>query len=325
MKVAVMYATYGHWTQSLKYAFFKDQEIAYHFQPDLSNDPESDFGLVPDRLASMILRMNFPEIEIRKPDANDEAYDLIVGSPPCVGFSRANPKACPDHPLNMHTLNFFKWVVLNGPKHFLMEMVPGILDSQDPSKGPGIFNQCLHLIGEDYRRDYAVMDAAEYGAAQTRKCLYVWGNRRDQEPLESPLASLPKREFAPVGEVLPEELVKYWDTIKPDGRNLLSLTRKDGKPIAGAWGSLTPKKRDNRTLHREGLMFTITSTSVRDCLHYSSKRLLSIPELKLLMGFPIQYKLPVMNAGMASKVIASGVDVRFASRLLDHIRTVLEA
>jgi len=71
-------------------------------------------------------------------------------------------------------------------------------------------------------------------------------------------------------------------------------------------------------------MFTITSTSVRDCIHYSKDRLLTIPELKILMGFPISYYIPPTNAGTASKIIASGVDVRFASYLLEHIKMVLE-
>jgi len=323
LKAAVFYATYGHWTQSLLNARIP---LTYHYQPRLDIDPSNEqVGWISDPLAKQILFMNFPNVEFRPPSANDEAYDLIVGSPPCVGFSRANPKARPDHPLNKHTFNFFKWVVLNGPKHFLMEMVPGILKSGDPILGPGIFSQCLSLIRNYYQWDYAVMNAADYGAAQTRERLYIWGRRRGQEHLESPLATLEKRGCSSIQEVLNPDLIRYWDGRKPDGKQLLNLIGKNGKRIAGAWGSLTEKKIGNRTLKPDGLMFTITSTSVRDCLHYSTQRLLSIPELKVLMGFPVGYFIPPVNAGLASKIVASGVDIRFASYLLEHIKMVLEA
>lgn len=328
MKAAVFYATYGHWTQSLINSGF---QVAYHYQPRLDIDPDEErMGWVPDPLAKKILNMNFM-VDFRPPSANDEAYDLMVGSPPCVGYSRANPKASRDHPLNKHTFNFFKWVALNGPKYFLMEMVPGLLlrytkaDKEGKSE-PSIFQQCLPLISEDYCWDTAILNAADYGAAQTRQRLYVWGSRRDLGYTESPLCSIPRKSYTPIGTVIDEDFSKIFDDYKPDGHLLMSLYRKDGKKIAGAWGSLTPKKIANRTLKKDGLMFTITGTSVRDCLHYNGKRLLSIPELKVLMGFPVRYNLPLrMNAGLASKVIASGVDVRFASYLLNHIKMVLEA
>ena len=342
MKAAVIYATYGHWTQSLLNAGIP---LAYHYQPKLDIDPNDErIGWVGDPLAKQILFMNFPNVEFRPPSANDEAYDLIVGSPPCVGFSRANPKACPDHPLNKHTFDFFKWVALNGPKYFLMEMVPGILKSEPhgfpdlhstlpPEHKTGIFNQCLKLIGDDYRWDYEVMNASDYGAAQTRERLYVWGNRRDQEPMESPLASLPKRPSTPIQIVLSKEILDLAEQCPADGKSRLSLIGKSGKPIAGAWGSLRPGKRENRTLKMDGLMFTITGTSVRDCLipirtsltNAKQNRLLTVLELKLLMGFPFSYSLPgKLHAGVKSKIIASGVDIRFASYLLQHIREELE-
>jgi site-specific DNA-cytosine methylase len=213
-----------------------------------------------------------------------------------------------------------------------MEMVPGILKSQDPTQGPGIFNQCIHLIADDYRWDYEVKNAADFGAAQTRQRLYFWGNRRDQEPMESPLASLLKRPFTPIKDVLSKEVLDLAEQCPADGRSRLSLIGKNGQLIAGAWGSLRPEKRENRTLKMDGLMFTITGTSVRDCLipyrtaltNAPQNRLLTVLELKLLMGFPFSYFLPgKLHAGVKSKIIASGVDVRFASYLLEHIKKVI--
>lgn len=319
LKAAVFYATYGHWTQSLLNAGIP---LAYHYQPRLDIDPDNEqAGWIGDPLAKQILFMNFPNVAFRPPSANDEPYDLMVGSPPCIGISVGNktmPGKREEHPANRHMVNFFKWVALNGPKYFLMEMVPTLKNC------PNLLKECLDYVNHDYQLDRGIFNALDYGACQDRKRFMMWGRRNDLPVLESPLCSLEKREFTPIGEVLTPDLVHQYDGYKPDGKICLSMIGKNGKPIAGAWGWLKPDRRERRRLNPEKWMFTITSTSIRDCIHYSMDRLLSIPELKVLMGFPAEYFLPPLHVGIKSKIIASGVDIRFASYLLEHIKMVLE-
>lgn len=320
MKAAVFYGTYGHWTQSLLNARIP---LAYHYQPRLDIDPNNEqVGWIGDPLAKQILFRNFPNVQFRPPSVDDEAYDLMIGSPPCIGISVGNktmPGRREEHPANRHMVNFFKWVTLISPKYFLMEMVPTLKNC------PKLFEECLSYVRDYYRLDWGIFNALDYGACQDRKRFMIWGRRKDLPSLDSPLCTLKKREFTPIGEVLSKELIQIYDEFKPDGKTCLSMIGKNGKPIAGAWGWLKPDRREKRRLNPEKWMFTITSTSVRDCIHYSKDRLLTIPELKILMGFPISYYIPPTNAGTASKIIASGVDVRFASYLLEHIKMVLEA
>ncbi len=54
--------------------------------------------------------------------------DLIVGSPPCQGFSKANPKASCDDKRNILVFEFFKKIIEMKPKTFAMEEVPEILN-----------------------------------------------------------------------------------------------------------------------------------------------------------------------------------------------------
>jgi site-specific DNA-cytosine methylase len=275
--------------------------------------------------------MNFPNIPIQKPFKPIELHDpielfdninLMVGSPPCIGFSQANPNAREDHPANKHTLNFANWVVKVIPKYFLMEMVPNILTT-----GKSIWVKFRDIVRPYYIIDYCIMEASEYGAAQRRKRLYVWGRRKDLPRIESPLCSLPKKKALTIGELLLEGLSAKFDMYIPDGKQLMSMYKKDGTGLrAGPFSLLsTEEKRRKRTLKFFGQMYTIVGTSVCNCLHPSGRRFLSIPEIKLLMGFPVDYKLPAkLNAQQACRVIASGVDVRFASYLLEHIRDVIE-
>ncbi|UCE67358.1 MAG: DNA cytosine methyltransferase, partial [Candidatus Zixiibacteriota bacterium] len=51
--------------------------------------------------------------------------DLVVGGPPCQGFTFANKKRCPEDPRNNLTLEFIRLVLDIQPKTFCMENVPG--------------------------------------------------------------------------------------------------------------------------------------------------------------------------------------------------------
>lgn len=327
LRAIVFYATYGHFTKSILNAGIP---VASHYQPNITISPEN--RMEQDRLSSMILNINFPNIPIQKPHMAIELHDpteyldnidLMVGSPPCIGFSQANPNAREDHPANKHTLNFANWVMKVQPKYFLMEMVPNILTT-----GRSIWEKFNGIVRGPYGYtcDYQIMEASEYGAAQKRKRLYIWGQRRDLSEIESPLCTLDKRPALTIDEVIPVELSAKFNSYEPDGKQLMSMYKKDGTGLrAGPFSLLsTEEKRKKRTLKWTGQMYTIVGTSTCNCIHPSGKRFLSIPEIKLLMGFPVDYKLPFkLNAQQACRVIASGVDVRFATYLLEHIKDVL--
>jgi site-specific DNA-cytosine methylase len=278
-----------------------------------------------DKLSNLALQMNFPKIQTLGPQCIEQYFndiDLMVGSPPCVGFSKASPVSRLDHPWNKHTLNFAKWVDKLQPKYFLMEMVPQLL-----TKGKELWLKYIQIINNEYQYTYKIMDAADYGAAQRRKRLIVWGCRRDQEWI-NPLETLPKIPAKTIGEVIPESISSYYDTYKSDTKMLMSLYRiADGKMRKGPFSLLaTPEGKAKRTLTGKDISFTLVKFSTHNQIYKREKgeRFFAIPELKLIMGFPIDYMFPPKNVQEVSRCIASGIDIRFATHLLKHIKDVLE-
>jgi len=59
--------------------------------------------------------------------------DLVVGSPPCQGFSTANPKASPNDIRNKLVISYAEKLNEMMPKAFTMEQVPGVLKWKLPN------------------------------------------------------------------------------------------------------------------------------------------------------------------------------------------------
>ena len=135
---------------------------------------------------------------------------------------------------------------------------------------------------------------------------------------------------ATIGEVVPEELSRKYDVdnYKPDTKMLMSLYRiADGKIRKGPFSLLaTPEGRIKRTLTKKDISFTLVKFSTHNQIYKREKgeRFFAIPELKLIMGFPLEYCFPPKNVQEVSRMIASGIDIRFATHLLKHIKDALE-
>lgn len=102
--------------------------------------------------------------------------DIIIGGPPCQGFSNAGPSKDPNDPRNSLFKNYAKWVEVLKPKVFVMENVTGIL-----SRKNGNGEKVIDIILDSFRKlGYNVevwkLNAAEYGVPQTRRRIFIVGN-----------------------------------------------------------------------------------------------------------------------------------------------------
>ena len=106
---------------------------------------------------------------------NFKDIDVIIGGPPCQGFSNANRwhKNYSD-PRNLLFLKFIEFVKIIKPKMVLIENVSGILSR---SKGEIINNIKEILNKSGYKVDYKLLNASEFGVPQIRKRVFVVGNR----------------------------------------------------------------------------------------------------------------------------------------------------
>ncbi len=102
--------------------------------------------------------------EIEK-ELNGISVDLIIGGPPCQGFSVAG-KRIVDDVRNKLYKNFVRFVEYYKPKAFMMENVPNIL-----SIGGGIIRDSIVKDFSElgYKVVYQVLTASNYGTPQNRR------------------------------------------------------------------------------------------------------------------------------------------------------------
>ncbi|UCV01863.1 DNA cytosine methyltransferase [Dechloromonas denitrificans] len=135
-----------------------------------------------DAWAADSLRSNFPESRILEGDVrefDDEVIrsfigvDVIVGGPPCQGFSVAGASQFGiDDPRNELPHWFLHWVSILCPKIAIIENVPNILTKSDGT------TSVLEVIKGEFERlgylvVYKVLNAADYGTPQQRRRAFI--------------------------------------------------------------------------------------------------------------------------------------------------------
>ncbi len=137
----------------------------------------------PTLYATDIMNLD-PNRLVNEHFAKGETCDLVLGGPPCQGFSvhRINDAGVGDSRNNL-VLRYFEFVSSLRPRVFLMENVPGIL-----------WDRHKDYLDEFYERGKdagyrvlapRILDARNYGAPQRRKRVFVLGIREDVEFDES--------------------------------------------------------------------------------------------------------------------------------------------
>lgn len=92
--------------------------------------------------------------------------DIIIGGPPCQGFSLKGKRGGLKDERNFLFEEYFKYVKYFKPKYFVMENVPTILTDQD-----GFFkNQILKKFKTlGYSIDFGVVNSSDFGVPQNRR------------------------------------------------------------------------------------------------------------------------------------------------------------
>ena len=110
---------------------------------------------------------------------NNSKPDVILGGPPCQGFSIAN-KRNGDHkdPRNSLFKEFIRVGKLLNPEFMIMENVPNLIKAQTESKELVIDIICDELRNLGYFVDYRILEATNYGVPQIRKRLFVIASKK---------------------------------------------------------------------------------------------------------------------------------------------------
>ena len=144
-------------------------------------------GVEADPLTARYYRYNHPETEVlTKPVVaaikeplvatmpSGRQLALVVGGPPCQGFSWAGRRRV-DDPRNGEVVRFARMVLALRPLAFVMENVRGIL-----SNGMTQLGAATRILSEVYRVcEPQVLRASDYGVPQARERVFLVGARRD--------------------------------------------------------------------------------------------------------------------------------------------------
>jgi len=153
---------------------------------------QSVFASDVDVNAGKTFVRNFPDVPFKVEDISnitkeevDELTgglvpDVIIGGPPCQGFSLANKhrNALKDDPRNKLFYQFVKFIGWYSPKAFVMENVKGLLSMHNGEVIKTIVEEFSNA-GSGYRVAYKVMCAADYGVPQMRERVIIIGFRKD--------------------------------------------------------------------------------------------------------------------------------------------------
>jgi DNA (cytosine-5)-methyltransferase 1 len=112
---------------------------------------------------------------------NIENVDLVIGGPPCRGFSMANVRSdSAEHPLNELPARFLEIVQEINPEAVLIENVPRLLTIAD-----GKFKESIiaRLEAMGYRTTHGVLEAEKFGVPQKRRRVFFIGHKSTEPEL----------------------------------------------------------------------------------------------------------------------------------------------
>lgn len=163
-------------------------------------------GIDADKAAASTAALNHPNAKIQcqkiesispkemLATAGIDRIDLIVGGPPCQGFSSLRPGrgAGLDDPRNSLYKQYLKYVRELRPRVFLMENVVGILSAGD---GALVSEMLKSFRSLGYAVDWRVLNAANFGVPQKRERFFLVGTRKSLGDKVVPRFPVPRHWF----------------------------------------------------------------------------------------------------------------------------------
>lgn len=254
---------------------------------------------------------------------NGDEVDLIVGGPPCQGFSALGKRLKKD-PRNQLWRQYMRFVEYFRPKVFVIENVPEIIKSQEFMEIKTTAEQLGYMVKEK------ILRAVDYGVPQKRRRAIIIGSR-----IGTPV--FPEPTHYPFGQLSLTDAGKYpWRTVrdairdlplKPDGKSWhvgrnpteKSLARYKSIPPGGNRFdlplSLMPecwkRKKTGSTDVFGRLEWDKPSLTIRTeffkpekgrYLHPEAHRPITIKEAARLQTFPDQYILMGSHVQVAKQV-----------------------
>lgn len=319
---------------------------AYDFNPSAVNTYNRNFGQGTCKLIDLSL-CDFADIRTQVGLKPGE-LDLIMGGPPCQGFSSAGPRFWND-PRNQLIRNYAYALEEFQPKWFFMENVEGLLTS---AQGQYVF-EAVKRFGElGYSVVLQKVYSQEYGIPQRRKRVFIIGNnlginffpptqlypvtgpifRNSPVTLRSAIEDLENVTRPDINHVPKYETginVERYRHLKP-GQSMKDLPEylqhesfqrranrrvKDGTATEKRGGAPSGLKR----LVYDEPSLTITSAATREFVHPVADRTLTLRECARIQTFPDEFTFLGTETQVAI-LIGNAIPPKLAKIFADHLQ-----
>lgn len=239
--------------------------------------------------------------------------DVIIGGPPCQGFSLAG-KRDPDDKRNRLFMEFVRFVKIIEPTYFVMENVAGIGSMANP-EGESVLKEIqqeFEKIG--YVIQAKILNSSNYGVPEERKRAIFIGTFPGKE-IEYPeftkktflkeVLNLPYEEDTATQHIYEEAATKnnYRFSFVPEGKN---------------YGLF---KSTNKKLKMGGFACTITKSG--RYIHPEFNRFLSVRECARCQSFPDDFMFSGAIKDMYGQ-IGNAVPVKMAQAIGKTVRRLLD-
>jgi len=255
--------------------------------------------------------------------------DLIVGGPPCQGFSTANPARSFDDPRNQLFKEYARIIGEVKPKMFLMENVSGMVTMQ---KGKVFKLIKKELSSCGYTLYDKLLNAKDYGVPQSRKRMIVIGVRNDlNKQFEFPKPTHSNENYSTVGQALFDNPIGSKNPNHIAGKLTdLNLKRINHIPEGGSMKHCPPELQNNSDLNRSMRRLSRTKISPtivhNNCDHYYhpiENRRVTIREMARIQGYSDEY-IFFGSKSEQSRQVGNSVPVGLAKALAKSIHAFLK-
>lgn len=263
-----------------------------------------------------------------------EDIDVIIGGPPCQGFSIAGNigRAFIDDERNRLFKEFVRFVSFVKPKMFVMENVAA-LSTHLKGKTIDTIVNAFEKASVGYNVKWQVLNSVNYGVAQERRRIVIVGVRKDlNTEFNYPMKH---EQIYTVKDVIGDlPALKSGETSKVPNHNAMKHSAqmlekmsyvKDGGDRNDIPDELRPKSGDIRKYIRYDShkpSFCVTG-DMRKIFHYEQNRALTSRELARIQSFPDDFIFEG-NSIQIQQQIGNAVPPKLANQIAIQVKEALD-
>ena len=334
----------------LSYGF---QEAGFNVLLGIDNDKAAVNTFKKNHNGSRVICGDITQITYSKdikPLISDEEIDVIVGGPPCQGFSLSGPRNF-DDPRNKLYLSYVRLVKEIQPKAFIIENVPGLVRLFNGQVKDNIIKQ-FNLLGYDVQ--YKILCAADYGVSQNRRRVVFVGKKKSikknfsyPEPHEDKVScEMALSDLPPLEDYTGSEVQSYRAEAKNSYQRKMRLNSKElynhvsaqhaqrvkdiisMVPDGGNYKDLPEHLRKNNKFHVAWTRFCSSKpaptidTGHRHHFHYKYNRVPTVRECARIQSFPDSFHF-VGNKTQQFRQVGNAVPPLMAKAIADELKKIL--